>query len=336
MNDRWYAANYDYLLSAVAIVAQRLEHYVNEQEYSSQTYLENLSHLEAIAEQMETPPTLKQLCTLFNLSSFERDMLLMGIGMAIYPNFPALCATAHRNPQMAYPTFNLGLEIFSETHWSALTPQGNLRGWHLLQVGTGTVLPLCPLQIDESILHWLMGEPFQDSYLMNFAQLRSLKKNRISLCSSHQEIAENIANIWPEKSRETFPIVQLCGLETMAKYEIAMMTGEILNYPVKVLSALRLPNQVEDFNVFKQRWQREVLFTNSILLLDCEQVNLDHSPIYSLIIELIEQINTPLIITSFERLQCPKSSVINFDVAQLTHDEQTFYGNLIWIPSLLN
>ena len=76
-------------------------------------------------------PALVQLITTFNLSVFEVYLLLMGVGVALFPQFSFICANLHQNQRMNYPTFGLGLQLFDHAHWSAFTPHAPLRRWQL-------------------------------------------------------------------------------------------------------------------------------------------------------------------------------------------------------------
>ena len=53
------------------------------------------------------PPALAMLCDELGLSRFERDVLLLCVGMELDVEFPAICAAAGGSP--GYPTFGLAL-----------------------------------------------------------------------------------------------------------------------------------------------------------------------------------------------------------------------------------
>src|SRR5262249_15736222 len=140
--------------------------------------------LAELASHMPAPSALTVLCETFDLSPFERDMLLLCAGVEFDGGFAALCAEAqhhfwdeqHRTTRgqegsasrsstgqgMSSPTFALALSVLDGAHWNALTPVGPLRRWRLIEVGHGSVLTLSPLRIDEGILHYLAGTPYLD------------------------------------------------------------------------------------------------------------------------------------------------------------------------------
>ncbi|MBD1880513.1 AAA family ATPase [Coleofasciculus sp. FACHB-T130] len=323
--DRWYKSNSHYLMTAVAGVHRKLEQYIDRQQNRAvEAVADEQLNLDAIAASMSTPSALEQLCTTFNLSPFERNILLLCVGMAIFPNFSALCANAQGNREMAYPTFGLALEVFPQSHWSAFTPQAPLRHWQLLQVGTGQVITFCSLQIDESVLHYLFGEPYQDDRLMSLIQPLPVEAYcHTPLQPSHQQLADRLAAILSEAGNSsTFSIPQLCGLDVGDKWAIAVAACALMGHPLKLISAHRLPTDPDDLIHLFRRWEREVALTGSVLLLDCDRFNAGDSVRATSILQLIQGTTTPLIITTEERLHSPQRPLIAFDVPKLTRSEQ--------------
>ena len=77
------------------------------------------------------PPTLcprsaalaGALATAFELSPFERDVLLLCAGAELDASFPALCrARPGGPPERPHPSFGLALAALPGAHWSVLTP----------------------------------------------------------------------------------------------------------------------------------------------------------------------------------------------------------------------
>ena len=122
-----YQANFQELLTSVDRVRQILEN--------------RISHTQAQPEQQEAalsiPSALERLSALFNLCAFERDILLLCVGMELDPNFALLCAEAQGNQERNYPTFSLALSIFPQSHWSVLAAQNPLQRWQLVEMGKG-------------------------------------------------------------------------------------------------------------------------------------------------------------------------------------------------------
>jgi hypothetical protein len=402
----WYEANSSYLFLAAEQVHQVLKSYLAQRQNQPPEPAPDLqSALDATVAAMSEPPALDHLCTTFNLSPFERDILLLCVAHAIIPDFPSLCAQAQGKAQMDYPTFGLALQAFPQPQWSATTPSSPLLHWQLLQIEINRTLTLSPLQIDSSILHYLMGEPYQDQQLLGIIQPFQVEAyQNFSLQPSHQQIAEQVVATlntvgnatstryltspptpllqgegspvppnplqttvaeespvppFPLQTEESpvppfprregglgglgfptshAPTIQLCGMEVADKWAIAATACTILNRPLKILSARRLPTDANELHQLMRRWEREVALTNSILLLDCEIVNTSDAVLETAITPLLQELRAPLIISTTERLYIPQQPLITFDVPKLTYNEQraVWQTHLGALTSVLN
>src|SRR3954447_8007746 len=54
----------------------------------------------------------------FQLSPFERDVLLLCAGVELDSSLAAICATAQGDRLRAFPTFSLALSALPSPHWS--------------------------------------------------------------------------------------------------------------------------------------------------------------------------------------------------------------------------
>lgn len=107
---------------------------------------------------------LEHLRTLFGLSAFERDLLVLCAGPSLQSRFISSIAAALNNPSAACPTFGLALAVLDDPHWSAVSPARPLRYWQLLEVDRGSMLH-GPLRMDERIFQFLIGVPTIDERL---------------------------------------------------------------------------------------------------------------------------------------------------------------------------
>lgn len=323
--NNWYEANYRYLLTAVEGVRQRLAHHAAHPENQlSSDFLEIQSALEAAAAALPAPSALERLGTLFGLSSFERDLLLLCVGMNIIPGFASLCADAQGNPQLSYPTFALALEVFPEASWSAFTSNSPLQRWQLIEIGDGLAPNLSPLRIDKSILHYLMGEPCLDEKLEGIVKPIPVTVSvNLSLEPSRQRIADQLVSAWVTSiDTYTLPIVQLSGSDIVAKRNIAAAASTLVGYNLGIMSAWSLPSDPNDLYQLMQRWEREAILNKSILLLECDQVNSADVGREQAISQFIENSSTALIVSSRERQPSRQRSLLTFDVPKLTKSEQ--------------
>ncbi|HEY9653312.1 MAG TPA: ATP-binding protein [Coleofasciculaceae cyanobacterium] len=324
VNPNWYQANYQYLMTSIDRICQVLEGYIarkKNQPISAEPDLE--SALIAAANNLPTPSALDKLCSTFSLSPFERDILLLCVGMELDPNFEFLLANAQSNSKRAYPTFGLALAVLPNPNSLVLAPQTPLQHWQLIEIGEGQALTQCPLRIDKRILSYLLGNPCVDEKLLSIIEPLPLNAyGTTALQPSHQTIADELVALWSTVDTSTPPILQLCGDEIAAKHTIATAACLRLGCNLSVLEASHLPSSPQEINYLLQRWEREALLSNSTLLLDCDEVNSMDAVRASAISQLIKGINTRLIISSRSRQHPSQRAVISFDVPKLTHSEQ--------------
>lgn len=324
VNSNWYQANYQYLMASIDRICQVLEHYIarkKNQPISAEPDIE--SALISAANNLPAPSALDQLCITFNLSPFERDILLLCVGMELDPNFEFLLANAQSNSKRAYPTFGLALAALPNPNSLVLAPQTPLQRWQLIEIGEGQALTQCPLRIDKRILSYLLGNPCVDEKLVGIIEPLALDAyGSTALQPSHQRLADELVALWPAADTSTPPIVQLCGDEIAAKHTIATAACLRIGCNLSLMEASHLPSSPQDINYLLQRWEREALLSNSALLLDCDEVNSMDAVRVSAISQLIKGINSRLIISSRSRQHPSQRAVISFDVPKLTHSEQ--------------
>ncbi|HYX51655.1 MAG TPA: ATP-binding protein, partial [Ktedonobacteraceae bacterium] len=278
----------------------------------------------------EAPPALDVLCSVFNLSAFERDILMLCAGVEIDKEFAHLCAAAQGDPQHCFPTFNLALAILPDPYWLALSPIAPLRYWRLIEVEQGRSLISSALRIDERILHYLVGLSYLDRRLSALFQPLSAST---SLLLSHQTIAREIVAVWASSQEEEaaeLPLIQLCGSEIASKRSIAAAIGSLIDHHAFHLQATALPTIASELEEVLHLWKREVILDDDILLLDCQNVDSTDTIREGIITQVIEANKGPLIISSQERHAWSQRPLLTFDVKKPTADEQW----TIWQASL--
>ncbi|MFB2769546.1 ATP-binding protein [Pelatocladus sp. BLCC-F211] len=319
INRSWDEANLHYLSAAVDMVRSRLERYTSP--YPNQEELE--AQQKAHQQALESPSALEQLCKLFGLSSFERDILLLCVAMEFRGDFAGLCAVAQGDAQRSYPTFSLALAVLSNPHWQAIAPHAPLRHWRLIEIGSGQALTLSPLKIDERILHYLLGTAYLDERLASMVEPLAVAED---LVPSHQILAEQIAAVWTQTSTTAMlPVVQLCGAESASKKAIAARVCEMLDLSLSVMPMQVLPSTIGDLDTFIRLWHREAILSKTALLVDCEQMDADIART-SAIARLLQSTNSFFLIASRERLRVGQHPVVSFEVGKPNFHEQ----NQIW------
>ncbi|AFZ24169.1 AAA+ family ATPase [Cylindrospermum stagnale PCC 7417] len=312
-NFEWYEANQGYLSSALAVVRNALaEEDVNKKSPQLMTPLPHLA-----------PPALITLCDTFDLSDFERGVLLLCAGMELDASWGPLCANARGNhPKQPYPTFSLGM-ILPGAYWGALAPTAPLRRWQLIEISEGAALTLSPLRINERVLHYLiLGDKHLDERLRGIVEpLAATSETHVP---SHWQLAKQVATTWIQAPEGAgFPVVQLCGDEVGSKRAIASTACKDLNLNLYIMSAgaiFSLRNS--EINDLLRLWEREAILTNSALLLDCDEVRIIDPARDQAIAQLIDNISSALIITSRDRRRSLQRPLINIEVHKPSAPEQ--------------
>lgn len=335
LKKNWLAANQEYLMTAIARVRSylrsRLENNDDEGTPSS-TIPAELSE-NRIIWQFDRPPTFIQLCELFSLSSFERDLLLFCAGMELDSTWETLCAALQGSSDRNYPTFSLALDILPKPNWSALTPISPLRRWRLVEVGTGNALANSPLRIDERILHYLVGIEHLDERLHSVVEWVPLQTpDSLHLPHSHQLLVQQVASLLTNQEVGVWPIAQLCGIDVASKRAIAAAVCTAIGCNLQVMAADAIPINLNEITDLMRLWEREALLNNSVLLLDCDEVDSNDVARESAIARIIETYPHPLLVTSRDRRHPRQRPLITFDVEppsarEQRHLWQTTLGN---------
>lgn len=111
-------------------------------------------------------PALEQLVSLFGLTRFEREVLLLAAGVEL----DAALRRMVREALGGKINFALALDKLSDAHWDAVAPQAPLRFWRLIGLEPRSPLTEAELRIDERVLHYLTGVAAIDERLQGIAQ----------------------------------------------------------------------------------------------------------------------------------------------------------------------
>lgn len=275
---------------------------------------------------VQMPSALEQLRAIFQLSAFERDLLLLCVGMEIDSlDFGLLCAAIHNDSNQNYPTLGLGLEKLERSDWSILSYQSALQKWHLIEIGEGQALTSSPIRIDRRILCYLLGVPSCDDKLVWVVQpIQTATEENTRLSASERVLVENlVATCFITTRLNDSPVAQLCSTDVAAKRSIAAAACASMGYNLNAISATVLPSQPHELYNLQQRWNREALLTKSALFLECDWVSQADTVQETSISRFIQGIYSPIIVSRQERQSSPSlRSSIAFDLPQLSHRDQ--------------
>jgi AAA+ superfamily predicted ATPase len=315
MSGNWHEANQQHLMRAIAEVRSGLEEFLVRSD--GKEIVPEVMAQEPLPE-MTAPLALEMLCSAFELSSFERKVLLMCAGTEMDSRFASLFAQVRKEFRPTQPTFSLALAAFADAHWSALSPGRPLRYWNLLEISSGETLTTCPLRIQERVLHYLAGVPCLDERLLPILKPVAAEQTAVS----HRNIVEEIAAIWSQAHTGRLPIVSLCGDEIVAKRAIAAHAAAAVGVQLHSISLWNLPHGGAELTALLRLWEREAVLSSSALLLECDESDGADAFPHSAIVYLMDSIRSPLIISSRTPRKSSNRVMVTFDVGKPTAGEQ--------------
>jgi hypothetical protein len=269
------------------------------------------------------PPALQHLCTVFGLTLFERDVLLLCAGTELDSSVAALCAAASGDPRREWHTFGLALGVFSGAHWSALSPSRPLRAWRLVNVDDRDGPTAGRLRLDERILHFLLGIACIDERLEGLVE-RVVPGERLP--ASQLVVAQRAAAVWQATpGDEALPVLQICGNDEHAAAAVAATACAASGIQLFALDARDIPGDAGERSEFVRLWRREAALGGSALLLR----NHDDSTSEDAA-TLAGRLNAPLVVAAREPLSLRAGRGIRFDLRGPTRAEQ----RELWLEAL--
>lgn len=232
-----------------------------------------LAQQEMVAlEKNDPPPALMLLTKALGLSEFDRHVLALCAAMELDTGIAPLCAKAQDDSNKPYPTFALAFALFDDPDWNALSPQGPLRYWRVLEINQPGALPLtaAALSIDERILNYLKGLNYLDDRLAPLLDPMGVEFDNGQLPPSQQRVVDNIATHLQHShsAGERIPVVALVGRDALSKRSIAGQAARSLGLNLQAMDIKTLPSQTGDFESFIRLWQRESMLMPLVLYID--------------------------------------------------------------------
>jgi hypothetical protein len=268
----------------------------------------------------ESDSALGSLVRAFGLSPFERDVLLLAAGVELDATFAALCAEAQGRESAAYPTFGLGLAALEDPHWSALTPDGPLRRWKLVEVATQAErgLTASPLRIDERVLHYLAGVSHPDERL---AGLIDPVPPGDDLVPSQWTLARRVAALW-SGSPGPLAVVELTGCDAPTRRGVARAACEELGLGLLALSADAIPAHPGDLDALARLCERECVLAAASLYVDAAAIDPADPRAAAAVSRLVERFSGAVLLGTAARWVSLRRLSVSFDVRRPTPGEQ--------------
>ncbi|MDJ0707756.1 MAG: AAA family ATPase [Leptolyngbyaceae cyanobacterium MO_188.B28] len=276
----------------------------------------------------QTAASLNQLCHLFGLAPFERQILLLCAGLELDLQFGALCAQLQGHSSRTYPTLGLAIALFPNADPRVFSNQQPLQRWRLVEITPGYAMAQAPLRLSPRILCYLTGDYALTTELASFwrsADLPDPNQNvdKGMMAASHRAIATQLTRLWSQaKADQSAPVIQLHGPDASIQRQITAHTCQQENSPLAVISWSALLRADPPRHELQQLCWREVLLTNSRVLIECHGVPSHQLDWAQDLQTFVEGLNTPLIISTPERLSFPQRPLMTIEIEPLTYAEQ--------------
>jgi ATPase family protein associated with various cellular activities (AAA)/winged helix domain-containing protein len=202
---------------------------------------------------------LEHLETVFQLTPFERDVLLLCAGASLESRFANVCAAVHGDPHATWPTLGMAIALLEEPHWSAISRARPLRYWRLIEGAANSTLLSAPLRIDERILQYLIGVPAVDERLEPLFHL--LPENP---GSSHYASASRLAvRHWSEAQSAKLQPLLLMGSHASSRQTIFEEICQEVHLLPYALNAADIPTTPAECEQVARLWTRESILTGA-------------------------------------------------------------------------
>jgi ATPase family associated with various cellular activities (AAA) len=219
--------------------------------------------LAAARAAMPAAAAIDRLTEVFNLSSFERDVLLLAAGAELDTRLAQLCGAAGGRPGSASVTFGLALAALPDPVWSALAPVRPLRRWRLVHVQEQAGLTSARVWIDERVLHFLVGLTFLDPGLEPIL----VRVAEPAIMTDAHDATSSALVAALEWHDPPLPVVQLHGDDRDGQEDVAARAAARLGLNLYLLGADDLPADPAECATLAALWEREAALTRSALLI---------------------------------------------------------------------
>lgn len=276
----------------------------------------------------EVVPALERLCACFQLTPFERRLLLLCAGHAMDAEFATLCGQISGDPDRHTPTFDLALTLFNGGHWMPFHAHSTLRYWELIELDDPKPPNLSPLRINAPVLQYLTDYPCHDP---NLDALLILAPDSGALVPSHDACAQEIRALLLEDQDGTPPpIVQLTGPEDDTKLAVCQHAVRPLGLSVSCIDTRVLPQEIQSLQTLYRRLERQAILAPCAYVFQADVHESERVAAERALRYLLQRLSCPCIVTGDLALHVPDRQVVKVEVKRPTDEEQ----RTVWTDAL--
>lgn len=255
---------------------------------------------EASRAAMPEPAAIDVLAQLFQLSAFERDVLLLSAGVEMDSDLARRCAEAQGMNHRPYATFGLALAALADPHWSALTPVRPLRRWRLIEIDDREGVTNARLRIDERVLHYLAGVNYLDTRLQPLLRHQSPPA---TMAETHRQISTAALAALGDSTRAN-QLIMLIGDDADGQADVAAQVASALGLMIFAIRAEDLPQKPSELDALAVLWQREAALSGAALLIESRTPELSKP-----VVRLAEQMGCLVFIGSDDPLPLSRQAL---------------------------
>ncbi len=255
------------------------------------------ANLQQCQNRLSAPAAIDELVARFQLSSFERDVILLTAGVEMDATLADVC---HETTGKPYATFGLAMARLHDAHWSAIAPLDPLRRWRLIEVDESAGLTAGRLRIDERTLHYLAGLNYLDHRLQ--AMLTPIAPATL-MADEHMEQASRLSQ-QIQTNQSALPVIQLIGDDPQAQRDVARLVSDSLNACAFCLPAANIPTGAHESASLAILWQREAALLGGTLLLTGADEHADA------VDKFVQRLNGLVMISAREPLSLESASLV--------------------------
>lgn len=209
---------------------------------------------------------LARLAASFGLTGFETDIVFLCAAMELDTGMGALCAAAQHDAGRDHPTFALAMQLFDGPAWDAMSPDGPLRHWPLVQVlpGPGQPLLTARLTLDERLVNYLKGLDHVDGRLRPL--LEQLPPSPGVLSLSQGQAARDVAAM--AATAAASHVVLLLGPHLGSKRLIAAQAADLEGKRLFAIEAVDIAAAPGGARAAALLWHRETMLSDVALYVD--------------------------------------------------------------------
>jgi ATP-dependent 26S proteasome regulatory subunit len=154
--------------------------------------------------------------------------------------------------------------------------------------------------------------------------LGAIAPQRVSLVPTHQQLAEQLSNVWylAFQPGTLLPLLQLCSKDPASQRAIAATACTQLNLNPYLLSVGALPTDLATLNRVRGLWEREHLLYQVALLLEWDEMEFTDPKQQASISQWLDRIQVPTLLLSQTRRRQHHRPLITFEAASPTPAEQ--------------